>query len=74
APRLAARLEEERELALLFRDLATLRVERSLMKGTAELEWRGPASGFVQVCTELGDPALADRVASLAGSRQGGSR
>lgn len=66
APKLASCLVAGRELALLFRDLATLRVERSLLTRTEELEWRGPTPGFAQMCTELRDEALADHVASLA--------
>ncbi|MGD0321061.1 MAG: 5'-3' exonuclease H3TH domain-containing protein [Acidimicrobiales bacterium] len=65
APRLASRLVADRELVLLFRDLATLRVERSLLAGTHKLQWRGPMPGFAQVCEELGAPALAERAGSL---------
>jgi len=64
---LAIRLVEDKERALLFRELATLRVERSLLKGVGELEWRGPTSSFAQVCEELRAPGLADRVVALTG-------
>jgi 5'-3' exonuclease len=67
AQRLAIRLVEDKERALLFRELATLRVERSLLKGVGELEWRGPTSSFAQVCEELRAPGLADRVVALTG-------
>jgi 5'-3' exonuclease len=67
AQRLASRLVEDMEQALLFRDLATLRVERSLLTGAGELEWRGPTPAFAQVCEELAAPGLAERVAALAG-------
>ena len=66
APRLADRLSAERPQAELFRDLATLRVDRSLVPGVGALEWRGPSAGFAEVCRNLRDPALADRVAALA--------
>jgi 5'-3' exonuclease len=65
APKLAGRLDADLELALLFRDLATLRVDRSLLAGAEELRWRGPSPGFEQICTELRDPTLAGRAASL---------
>jgi 5'-3' exonuclease len=66
AQRLASRLVEDKEHSLLFRDLATLRVERSLLTGVGELEWRGPTPAFVQLCEELAAPGLAERVAALA--------
>jgi 5'-3' exonuclease len=65
AATLAARLAEERTTAMLFRDLATLRVDRSLLGAVGELAWRGPTPAFAQVCRDLRDPALCDRVAGL---------
>jgi len=66
AATLAARLAEERATAMLFRDLATLRVDRSLLGTVDELAWRGPTDGFAEVCRNLRDPALAQRAAALA--------
>ncbi len=66
AATLAARLAEERDTAMLFRDLATLRIERSLLGTVDELAWRGPTDRFAEVCRNLRDPALAKRVAALA--------
>ncbi|HTT87141.1 MAG TPA: 5'-3' exonuclease H3TH domain-containing protein [Acidimicrobiales bacterium] len=65
AATLAARLAEDRERALLFRDLATLRVERSLLGRVEELAWTGPDPGFAAVCRNLRDEALAKRAAAL---------
>ena len=65
-PRLAARLAAERELAGLFRDLATLRVDRSLLADVGALAWAGPTPDFPAVCDLLGAPAMADRAAALA--------
>ncbi len=62
---LAARLADDRATALLFRDLATLRVDRSLLGAVADLAWRGPTPAFTDVCRNLRDPALADRAAAL---------
>jgi len=67
AQRLADRLSTERPLAELFRDLATLRVDRTLVTGVGALRWEGPTAGFESVCRHLRDPGLADRVAVLGG-------
>ncbi len=66
---LAARLVEQRELALLFRDLATLRVDRSLLENTEVLRWAGPTERFPEVCAYLRDDSLARRAAELAQGR-----
>lgn len=66
APKLAARLAAERELALLFRVLATLRVDRTLLGGVDELRWQGPMPGFADVCRHLRDERLPGRVAELS--------
>jgi len=66
APRLAARLAEGRDLAMLFRELATLRVERSLLRGVDDLAWEAPTAEFAATCRALNAPSLATRVAALA--------
>jgi 5'-3' exonuclease len=65
AATLAARLAEERDRAMLFRDLATLRVERSLLPAVGDLAWAGPRPGFAEICRNLRDEALARRVEAL---------
>ena len=50
---LSATLIRERDRALLFRDLATLRTDLTLFKTVDELRWNGPAPEF---------PALAARL------------
>jgi len=69
APRLAATLAAERELAGLFVELATLRVDRSLLSDVGDLAWAGPTPDFAGVCDLLRAPALAGRAASLAARR-----
>jgi len=64
---LAARLADQRELAELFRDLATLRIDPAVVDGVGSLEWRGPTKEFEEVCRHFRDPALADRAAAIAG-------
>jgi len=66
ANKLAARLADEMESALLFRTLATLRVERELLGSAADLAWEGPTASFDDVCRQLRDPSLARRVAAAA--------
>ena len=68
APQLAATLRERQADALLFKRLATLTVDRSLLAKTDDLRWRGPTSDFDAVCDHLDAPWLAERAASLAPS------
>jgi hypothetical protein len=69
ADKLAARLAEETDHALLFRLLATLRVDPSLVPEVVDLAWRGPTPGFVDMGTYLRDPALAEQAAALGALR-----
>ena len=64
-------LEEKRDLALLFKDLATLRTNAPLFTDVDELEWRGPTDGFAAWAERIGDPALK-RAAIEATSSPGG--
>jgi 5'-3' exonuclease len=66
---LSGRLAEQRDLAMLFRQIATLRVDRSLLAGVDELRWEGPRPEFAEVCAYLRDPGLASRTHALAESR-----
>jgi hypothetical protein len=52
---------DRRELALLFKDLATLRDEAEVLAGVDDLRWRGPASGWPAWAERLGDERLAER-------------
>ena len=65
APKLAERLAAEMDQALLFRELATLRVDRSLLSSVADLRWRGPTEDFVAVAEFMRDPALSRRGEAL---------
>jgi len=65
AAKLAERLAGERQLAELFRHLATLRVDTSLLQGVPSLRWRGPNEEFEEVCRHFRDPALAERAAAI---------
>ena len=59
-------LDSQRELALLFKDLATLRTDLPLFKVIDELRWTGPASSFAAVTEKVGDVRLANRIKKLA--------
>ena len=71
AARLARALAEGRELAELFRVLATLRTDAAgvLEGGAEELRWRGPAAGLREVCDDLDAPDVLARAEELAASR-----
>ncbi len=55
-----------RELALLFKDLATLRTDAPLFAGPDELRWRGPQPEFAAWAADAGDARLAERAAAAA--------
>ncbi len=71
AARLAGTLREGRELAELFRVLATLRTDTPgvLEHGVDEIAWRGPAPGLADMCRRLGAPEVLDRAGALARER-----
>jgi 5'-3' exonuclease len=71
ARRLAEVLAEHRERAYLFRELATLRVDPSLVRGPDDLAWRGPRPGFASVCRRLRADRLVGTVEALAAGRTG---
>jgi 5'-3' exonuclease len=69
AARLAATLAEQRERALLFRHLATLRADAPIVAGVDALRWTGPQPAFTAWAERLGSPALLERAARLAAVR-----
>jgi 5'-3' exonuclease len=64
----AAVLGESRELALLFKNLATLRTDAELFSDVDELAWRGPRPGFAETAALLGEPRLLNRAGRIAAS------
>src|SRR6266478_4517277 len=54
-------LGDSRDLALLFKDLATLRTDAPLFRNVDELEWHGPAVAFAAYVERLGDARLLER-------------
>ena len=63
-------LGEKRELALLFKDLATLRTDAPLFKNVDELCWRGATKSFPAVAEKIGEPRLVKRLQKLAMQQQ----
>ncbi|HXG96143.1 MAG TPA: 5'-3' exonuclease H3TH domain-containing protein [Gemmatimonadales bacterium] len=61
AARLAAALAEHRDLAVLFRTLATLRTDVPVFGTVEDLRWRGPRAEFEGVAQRLGVSGLWDR-------------
>ena len=53
--------DDKRRLALLFKDLATLRTNAPLFNDVDELRWRGPTDEFAAFAKRLGDERLVER-------------
>jgi 5'-3' exonuclease len=68
AARLAAVLREQRELAFLFRTLATLRCDAELFESVEALRWTGPTEYFAGYATRIGAPELIERADRVAAS------
>ena len=58
--------EARRELALLFKNLATLRVDAPLFGDVDEVRWGGPQPEFAALVERMGDPKLVERCAKAA--------
>jgi 5'-3' exonuclease len=55
-----------RELALLFKTLATLRTDAPLFDDVDDLRWRGPLATFSKAAEVIGESRLAMRMEALA--------
>jgi 5'-3' exonuclease len=62
-------LGDNYELALLFKQLATLRTDAKLFEDVDELRWRGPTEAFDGWTARIGDARLLDRAKKLAADR-----
>jgi 5'-3' exonuclease len=54
-------LGEDRDRALLFKNLATLRTDAPLFRDVDDLRWRGPTPGFAGFSERLGDARVLER-------------
>jgi 5'-3' exonuclease len=66
ATQLGLVLKNNFQLALLFRDLATLRTREPVIKTPSKVRWRNPTPSFATICKRLDDSHLADRIAKVA--------
>ena len=63
-------LGKQRELALLFKKLATLRTNAPLLKKVETLRWRGPTPAFANWTERMEAPRLLERCLKAAGRRR----
>jgi 5'-3' exonuclease len=61
-------LGERRELALLFKKLATLKDDAPLFRNVDELRWRGPEAQFAAWTRRMDSPGLLKRCLKLQGA------
>jgi len=59
-------LGERRDLALLFKNLATLRTDAPLFKKVETLRWRGATPGFAAWAKRMEAPYLLERCEKAA--------
>lgn len=59
-------LGEYKELALLFKRLATLRTDAQLFRDVDELRWNGPTPAFAEFTAKMGEPRLLVRANAVA--------
>ena len=59
-------LGEQRDLALLFKNLATLRTDAPLFRKVETLRWRGPTPGFAAWAERMKSPRLLERCEKAA--------
>ena len=59
-------LQDKRKDALLFKKLATLRIDEPLFDDVGQLRWRGPTASFRSMAEKIGNARLATRVTKLA--------
>ena len=57
--------KENRGLALLFKELATLRTDAPLFKDVDELRWRGPTADFGETAKKIDSARLLTRIRKL---------
>jgi 5'-3' exonuclease len=71
AARLATTLSEQRDRALLFRELATLGTDAPIGTEVDALRWTGPRSEFERWSVRLGSAELHERASVLTAARVG---
>jgi 5'-3' exonuclease len=69
AGKLAKTLQDDFELALLFRRIATVERDAPTITEVSELEWTGPRPELVDLCGRIDASGLVDRAVKLAEAR-----
>ncbi|HEX6391941.1 MAG TPA: 5'-3' exonuclease H3TH domain-containing protein [Acidimicrobiales bacterium] len=70
---LASTLAAQRDLAYLFRDLATLRTDPAVLGSPEDLRWAGPTPAFEELAANVLDsPGLIERVRRLQARLEAG--
>jgi 5'-3' exonuclease len=67
--KLAKTLQDELDLALLFRRIATVERDAPTVEDVDELRWTGPTEAFVQMAERLEQPGLLTRAMKVAQAR-----
>ncbi|HWH39542.1 MAG TPA: hypothetical protein VNU21_06855, partial [Usitatibacter sp.] len=62
-------LGKDRERALLFKDLATLRSDARLFDTVEQLRWPGPTAAFDGIAAQIGDARLLERCLAVGLTR-----
>lgn len=65
AKKLAATLFDSWDNAILFRTLATLRLDAPVFDTVDDMRWQGPRPGFEEACTRMRAPELARRASKI---------
>jgi 5'-3' exonuclease len=68
-PALAATLAAQRDLAMRFKELATLRTDPPVLGAVDELRWTGPTPEFERICAEIDARQFPGRAEGLAAGR-----
>lgn len=69
AAKLAATLQEQMDLAMLFRRIATVVTDAPTFDDVADLRWSGPRDDFAEVVSRIDAPRLVERAEKLARTR-----
>jgi 5'-3' exonuclease len=67
--KLAVTLQDNYDKAVLFKQLATLHIDRTLLDAVDDLRWTGPTESFAAVCAVIDAPNMATRATKLAATR-----
>ena len=70
AKKLAQTLVEQREVALRFRDLATLREDAPVFDSVEQVRWVGPQANFFDLCAKMNAGRIYRRVDRLAAQQR----